>query len=90
VLHSRKSTVITSEEQMLPILATEAEQRKTAVHPVTWLEAGLIPSDVLQRFLMRSTPTTLPWCSALPNNLALTAISPSKKWPTAWSLTWEF
>jgi poly-gamma-glutamate synthase PgsB/CapB len=52
----QKSTVITSEEQMLPILATEAEQHKTALHPVTWLEAGLIPGDILQRFPYEEHP----------------------------------
>src|SRR5436190_1473034 len=51
-----KSTVLTSEETMLPILATEAELRQSTLLPVTWLEAGLITNDVLQRFPYEEHP----------------------------------
>ncbi|MCS7336841.1 MAG: hypothetical protein NZ739_01180 [Verrucomicrobiae bacterium] len=51
-----KSTLVTSEEQMLPVLAAEAERCGTRVKPVTWLEAGLITHDVLQRFPYEEHP----------------------------------
>jgi gamma-polyglutamate synthase len=65
------SRVITSEEQMLPILATEAEQRKTAVQPVTWLEAGLIPNDILQRFPYEEHPYNIALVLGLAEQLGI-------------------
>jgi poly-gamma-glutamate synthase PgsB/CapB len=67
----QKSTLITSEEQMLPILATEAGQQKTALHPVTWLEAGLIPSDVLQRFPYEEHPYNIALVLGLAERLGI-------------------
>jgi poly-gamma-glutamate synthase PgsB/CapB len=67
----RKSTLITSEEQMLPILATEAERQKTALHPVTWLEAGLIPSDILQRFPYEEHPYNIALVVGLAEQLGI-------------------
>jgi poly-gamma-glutamate synthase PgsB/CapB len=52
----RNSTLITSEEQMLPVLASEADRVHTNLEAVTWLEAGLIPEDVLQRFPYEEHP----------------------------------
>src|ERR1051325_1496593 len=50
------STVITSEETMYPILQTEADKCKSSLTPVTWLEAGMIPNDILQRFPYEEHP----------------------------------
>ena len=66
-----KSTLITSEEQMLPILATEAGERGTVVHPVTWLEAGLIPSDLLQRFPYDEHPYNIALVLSLADQLGI-------------------
>jgi poly-gamma-glutamate synthase PgsB/CapB len=46
----RHSTLITSEEQMLPILREAALAQDTRLEQVGWLEAGLLTPDVLQRF----------------------------------------
>ncbi|HEY6009731.1 MAG TPA: hypothetical protein VIU40_15505, partial [Geobacteraceae bacterium] len=67
----QKSTLITSEEQMLPILATEAGQRRTSLHPVTWLEAGLIPSDLLQRFPYEEHPYNIALVLSLAEKLGI-------------------
>ncbi len=45
-----RSTLLTSEEQMLPILRHAAEERDTALSAVDWLDAATIPPDVLARF----------------------------------------
>ena len=52
----KKSTLITSEEQMLPILKNSARLLGTEIHSVGWLEAGLISEDVLQRFPYEEHP----------------------------------
>ena len=46
----RNSTLITSEEQMAPVLREAAAQRNTGFHTIDWLEAGLLTPDVLERF----------------------------------------
>ena len=52
----RQSTLVTSEEQMLPILRDSARQLKTAIRTVGWLQAGLITEDILQRFPYEEHP----------------------------------
>jgi gamma-polyglutamate synthase len=52
----RHATLITTEEQMLPILQTAANQFHTRLHPVTWLQAGLLTPDVLERFPYEEHP----------------------------------
>src|ERR1700756_3849639 len=46
----RGSRLLTSEEQMLPILAEAAGKLGTSLGRVGWLEAGLLAPDVLARF----------------------------------------
>jgi poly-gamma-glutamate synthase PgsB/CapB len=46
----RDGTLITSEEQMEPVLREAAGQRNTAYHTINWLEAGLLTPDLLARF----------------------------------------
>lgn len=46
----RHATLITSEEQMLPILREAAKDVDTRLEHVGWLEAGLLTPDVLSRF----------------------------------------
>ncbi|MFC7737636.1 hypothetical protein ACFQX4_17745 [Roseomonas sp. GCM10028921] len=52
----RLGTVLTTEEQMRPILADAARRLKTRLVPIGWLEAGLIPSDCLKRFPYEEHP----------------------------------
>ena len=46
----RGGTLITSEEQMEPILREAAARRNTTYHTIDWLEAGLLTPDLLARF----------------------------------------
>ena len=46
----RNSTLITSEEQMYPILESAAMRLNTEIHPVDWLQSGMLAPDVLDRF----------------------------------------
>ena len=46
----KNSVLISSEEQMLPILRKEAVLQNTRLVSVGWKEAGLITEDVLERF----------------------------------------
>jgi len=55
--------VITSEQQMTPILETEAHRLESRFDHVGWLEPGLITPDILDRF---------PYAEH-PNNIALVA-----------------
>ncbi len=57
----KKSKLITSEEWMYPVLEEGARRFGSSIKPVTWLEAGLLTDDVLERF---------PY-SEHPNNVAL-------------------
>jgi gamma-polyglutamate synthase len=66
-----KSTLVTSEEQMLPILTSEAERQKTRLYPVTWLEAGLIPNDILQRFPYEEHPCNIALVLGLAERLGI-------------------
>jgi gamma-polyglutamate synthase len=43
-------SLLTTEEQMRPILQVAAQERNTRFKPVGWLEAGLLAEDVLARF----------------------------------------
>jgi len=52
----RHSTLITSEEQMLPVLRDSARQLNTRLRSVGWLQAGLITEDILQRFPYEEHP----------------------------------
>jgi len=52
----RNSTLITSEEQMLPVLRDSARQLNTHMRSVGWLQAGLITEDILQRFPYEEHP----------------------------------
>ncbi len=46
----RNSTLLTSEEQMYPILEFAALELNTEIHRVDWLQSGILAPDVLDRF----------------------------------------
>ncbi|NOZ54759.1 MAG: hypothetical protein GXP08_16750 [Gammaproteobacteria bacterium] len=50
------SLLLTSEEQMLPLLQEAANKRNTRTETVGWLQAGLITPDLLQRFPYEEHP----------------------------------
>ncbi|MCJ8274482.1 MAG: hypothetical protein MJK04_34430, partial [Psychrosphaera sp.] len=58
-----RSTLIASEESMLPLLEDAARQKRTELQSVTWLDAGLLTDDVVSRFPYEEHP----------NNIALVA-----------------
>jgi poly-gamma-glutamate synthase PgsB/CapB len=66
-----KSLLVTSEEQMLPILEQEAQHRGTQLHPIGWLEAGMIASDVLKRFPYEEHPYNIALVLGLADQLGI-------------------
>jgi len=65
----RNAILITTEEQMLPILQAAANQFHTRLHPVTWLQAGLLTPDVLERFPYEEHPYNIALVLALAEEL---------------------
>lgn len=51
--------LITSEEEMLPILACSAGRSRTAVRTVDWLDSALLAPDVLSRFPYAEHPANI-------------------------------
>lgn len=66
-----EATLVTTEEQMLPVLAAKAERCRTKIKPVTWLEAGLITPDVLQRFPYEEHPYNIALVLGLAEELGI-------------------
>lgn len=67
----RKGELITSEEVMLPILAEGARSRGTRLRSVGWLEAGLIPPDILARFPYAEHPYNIALVQAMAAELGI-------------------
>lgn len=67
----RRATVITSEEQMLPILVDGAKKLDSRLINVTWLEAGLLTDDVLKRFPYEEHPYNIALVSAMAAELGI-------------------
>lgn len=65
------STLLTTEEQMLPILETAAEQRNTRFRSIGWLEAGLLADDVLERFPYDEHPFNIALVMAMGDELGV-------------------
>lgn len=63
------STLLTSEEQMLPILRDAAAAFGTRIRSVGWLEAGIIPPDVMSRFPYEEHPYNVALVTALADEL---------------------
>ena len=51
-----RSSVLTTEEEMLPILAAGAQRANSSLQAVTWKEAGLIHKSLLDRFPYEEHP----------------------------------
>ncbi len=64
-------TLLTTEEQMRPILADAARALDTRLVPIGWLEAGLLPSDCLKRFPYEEHPFNIALCLALADELGV-------------------
>ena len=67
----RNSTLLTSEEQMLPILRDAAQRLGTDLGTVGWLEAGLLTPDVLARFPYEEHPFNIALVLAMADKLGV-------------------
>jgi len=63
--------LLTSEEQMLPILEDAAEAKKTSSASVGWKEAALVPQDILSRFPYEEHPYNIALVSKLAEELGV-------------------
>ena len=63
--------VLTSEEQMRPILQTAADRLKTRLVGVGWLESGLIAPDLLARFPYQEHPDNIALVLAMGRELGI-------------------
>ncbi len=66
-----KSHLLTSEEQMLPILEQGAAEVGTTLESVGWLQAGLLPRDLLRRFPYDEHPSNVALTLALAEHLGI-------------------
>lgn len=66
-----RGTLLTSEEQMRPILADAARGLGTRLRGVGWLEAGLLPSDALARFPYEEHPWNIALVLALADEIGV-------------------
>jgi poly-gamma-glutamate synthase PgsB/CapB len=69
----RNATLVSTEEQMLPILQIAANQFNTRLRPVNWLHAGLLTPDVLQRFPYEEHPYNIALVLAVGDELGIPA-----------------
>ncbi len=69
----KSSVLLTTEEQMLPILVTAAENRGTRTRSVGWLEAGLLCPDILARFPYEEHPYNIALVLTLADELGVSS-----------------
>ncbi|NTZ43987.1 hypothetical protein G7A66_13030 [Altererythrobacter sp. SALINAS58] len=67
----QNSRLITSEEQMRPILVEAARELDTSFKSVGWLEAGLIPDEMLSRFPYEEHPYNIALVTAMAAELGI-------------------
>lgn len=65
------SHVITTEQEMRPILRHNCEQVGTSLRSVGWLESGLISDDVLNRFPYQEHPDNIALVAAMADELGV-------------------
>lgn len=66
-----KGRLITSEEQMRPILSVAAKQLGTPLRGVGWVESGLLAPDLLARFPYQEHPDNIALVLALADELGI-------------------
>lgn len=65
------SLLLTTEEEMLPILREGAEQAQTRLRPVGWKAAGLIHQSLLDRFPYAEHPFNIALVTAMADEMGL-------------------
>jgi gamma-polyglutamate synthase len=65
------SLLLTTEEEMLPILQEGAKAVNTRLRPVTWREAGLIHQSLLDRFPYAEHPFNIALVTAMADEMGL-------------------
>lgn len=66
-----RSRLLTSEEQMRPILVEAARELGTSISAVGWLEAGLIPDEFLARFPYEEHPYNIALVTAMAADIGI-------------------
>ncbi|MGL5838593.1 MAG: hypothetical protein ACRCY3_08850 [Sphingorhabdus sp.] len=66
-----RSILLTTEEEMLPILRQGAEIAKTRLRPVWWKQAGLVHQKLLDRFPYAEHPNNIALVIAMADELGL-------------------
>lgn len=66
-----RGILLTTEEEMLPILRQGAELSRTRLRPVGWKEAGLIHQSLLDRFPYAEHPFNIALVTAMADELGL-------------------
>lgn len=75
------SKTLTTEREMRPVLEQSAREARTRLQPVGWLEASLLPQDILARFSYQEHPDNIALVAALaaelgiPRDVALKAMA---------------
>jgi gamma-polyglutamate synthase len=67
------SLLLTTEEEMLPILREGAEKAQTRMRPVYWKHAGLVHQRLLDRFPYAEHPNNIALVTAMADELGLEA-----------------
>lgn len=67
----RRRLLLTTEEQMRPILQRAADELQTELKGVGWLESGLIAPDILERFPYQEHPDNIALVAALGAELGI-------------------
>lgn len=66
-----RSILVTTEEQMLPILEEGARERKTGFVTAGWIEVGLLPPEILSRFPYEEHPYNIALVATMAGMLGL-------------------
>jgi poly-gamma-glutamate synthase PgsB/CapB len=65
----RRARLLSTEQQMFPLLRERCARLATSVRCVTWLESGLITDDLLDRFPYREHPDNIALVAAVAEEL---------------------
>lgn len=67
----KNSLLLTTEENMLPYLKLAAKEQNSEIVNVSWLDEGLITSDILERFPYQEHPSNIALVTSLAKELEI-------------------